>query len=97
MELSRTRTGDLLGAILKLQAFCKHQPSWRCRHVPDQHTALEQLWLLEADQRHSAARIDHFVQLCKPEVTRSIPVRSIAVRSPAPLRGAMMTSIGLSF
>jgi hypothetical protein len=62
--------------MLKLQAFCKHQPSSRCRHVPDQHTALEQIWFLEPDQRHSAARIYHFAQLCKPEVTGSIPVRS---------------------
>jgi hypothetical protein len=45
--------------------------------MPDQHTPLEQLWLLKPGERHNAAHADHFAQLCKPEVTGSIPVRSI--------------------
>jgi len=44
--------------------------------MPDQHTPLEQLWLLKPGERHNAAHADHFAQLCKPEVTGSIPVRS---------------------
>jgi len=44
--------------------------------MPDQHTPLEQLWLLKPGERHNAEHADHFAQLCKPEVTGSIPVRS---------------------
>jgi hypothetical protein len=46
--------------------------------MPDRRTALEERWLLKPDQRHKAAHTDDVAQLCKPEVTGSIPVRSIA-------------------
>jgi hypothetical protein len=81
---------------LRLQAFCKHQPSWRCRHLPDQHTALEQLWLLEPDRRHGAARIDHFAQLYKPEVTGSIPVRFTRLVGAQTVGAAVSATVGSS-
>ncbi len=63
-----------------LQALCKHCPSERCRCVPNQRIAPELHRLLEPFQRHQAARTDDVAQFCKPEVTGSIPVRSIADR-----------------
>jgi hypothetical protein len=60
-----------------LQALCKHCPSERCRCVPNRRIARELRWLQRPFQRHHTAHADDAAQLCKPEVTGSIPVRSI--------------------
>jgi hypothetical protein len=64
------------GSAECLQALCKHYPSERCRRVPNQRITPKLRRLLEPVQRHRAVHTHDVAQLCKPEVTGSIPVRS---------------------
>jgi hypothetical protein len=63
-------------AQANLQAECKHLPAARCRVVPACDVATVSRSLNHAPVRNQAAWASRSSQLCKPEVTGSIPVRS---------------------